>query len=552
MKRKMVALLLVAVCAVSALSGCGSKSSRDSVVAVFGPEPTTIDPGLMQTLDGATYNVHLFEGLTRDDHGEIVPGVAKSWDISEDLKTYTFHLRDNALWSDGKKVTAQDFEYGWKRNLDPRTASYYAYIMYYIEGGEEYNSFLLKEDATDEEEKTYEAELKKLEENVKVKALDELTLEVTLLAPASFFPELVANQPTFMPLRKDTIETNKDAWALAPETYLTNGAFRLKEWKHHDEIVVEKNENYWDKGRVFFKEIHFKLMDNSNAALSATEAGEIDVNYSLIPLDAIPQLVKDGKATIYPDLATYFYNFNAAEPPFDNAKVRKAISLAVDRRYIVDKVTMSNQKPAEGMVPFGFPDPIAKKDFREADSVRYLPETANIEEARKLLAEAGYPEGKGFPEIEFIYVTNEGQKRIAEAIQQQLKDNLGITLRLANMEWAVFIEEMNKGKFHFFANNFGADYSDPISMLEIFMSNSGNNTTGWSNAEYDRLLDAAKNTDDQKVRFDAMHKAEKILLDEMPIMPLYFYTKTIMEPKNLKGSYLSPTGLYFLDSAYFE
>ena len=181
-----------------------------------------------------------FEGLTRDDHGKFVEGVAKSWDISKDLKTYTFHLRDNSLWSDGQPVKAQDFEYAFKRNLDPRTASPCAYIMYYIQGGEEFNSYAMKENPTDEEKKKDEEELKKLEDQVKVKAIDDKTLEVTLLAPASFFLEICATQPVFFPLRKDIIEANADAWAQKPETYLTNGAYKLKEWKHSDEIVVEK------------------------------------------------------------------------------------------------------------------------------------------------------------------------------------------------------------------------------------------------------------------------------------------------------------------------
>jgi oligopeptide transport system substrate-binding protein len=552
MKRRIIALLLIAVLAVSVLAGCGAKSSKDSITALFGSEPTTMDPGLIQTLDAATYAVHFFEGLTRDDHGKFVPGVAKSWDISDDLKTYTFHLRDNAVWSDGQPVKAQDFEYAFKRNLDPRTASAYAYIMYYIEGGEEFNSYALKENPTAEEKQKQEEELKALEDKVKVKALDDKTLEVTLLAPANFFLEILSTQSVFFPLRKDIVEANSETWTQSAETFVTNGAYKLKEWKHSDEIVAEKSDNYWDKGRVTFKEIHFKLMDDDNAALNATEAGEIDVNYAHMPTTEIPRLEKEGKAKIYPDVATYYYDFNVTKPPFDNPKVRKAIAYAIDRQYIIDKVTLAYQKPAIGMVPYGFPDPIANKDFREADPTKYLPETANVEEAKKLLAEAGYPDGKNFPEVEFIYNTSEGHRVIAEAIQEQLKTNLGISVKLTNMEWAVFVEERNKHNFNFCRDGFGADYSDPISLLDLFTTKSGNNSSAWSNAEYDALIDTIKNTDDQKVRFDAMHKAEKILMEDMPIMPIYFYTKTIMEPSNLKNQFKTPTGLYFLDTAYFE
>lgn len=551
MKRKIVAFLLIAVLLVSVLSGCGAKSSKDSIVALFGSEPTTMDPGTMQTLDAGTYVVHLFEGLVRNDHGKFVGGVAKNWDISKDLTTYTFHLRDNAVWSDGKPVTAKDFEYAWKRNLDPRTASPYAYILYYIKGGQEYNTYALKEKPTDEEKKKEDDDLKALADKVAVKAIDDKTLEVQLLAPAAFFPELCAFM-TYMPLRQDTIEKNGDQWTQTPETYITNGPYDLKEWKHSDEIVVTKSDKYWDKGRVVFNQITFKLMDDDNAALSATEAGEIDVNYAHMPNEAIPQLVKDGKAKILPDLSTYFYDFNITKAPFDNVKVRKAFALAIDRRFIVDKVTMANQVPATGFVPFGFPDPVAKKDFRDADGTKYFPETANVEEAKKLLAEAGYPDGKGFPEVEFIYNTSEGHKVIAEAIQEQLKQNLGVTIKLSNMEWGVFVEERNKMNYGFARDGWGADYSDPMTFLDMWLPTSGNNNTGWDNAEYNKLIDTAKNSGDQKVRFDAMHKAEKILMDELPILPIYFYTKTIMEPKNLKNQYKSPMGIYYLDTAYFE
>lgn len=550
MTRKIIAILLIAVMAASVLAGCGAKSSRDSIVALFGSEPNTMDPGLMQTLDGGTYVAHLFEGLTRNSYGKFVPGVAEKWDISEDLTTYTFHLRKNAVWSDGKAVTAKDFEYAWKRALDPTTASPYAYIMYYVKGGEELNSFALKEGATEDEKKKEKEEIKKLADQVGVKALDDYILQVTLIAPTPFFLELCAFQ-TYLPIRQDTVEKNGDKWTQTPETYLTNGPYVLKEWKHNDEIVVTKSDSYWDKGRAKIKEIHFKLMDDDKAALSATEAGEIDINYAHMPNEEIPRLLKEGKAKIYPDMACYFYDFNTKKPPFDNPKVRKAITLAIDRTYIVEKVTMANQKPAVGFVPYGLPDPVAKKEFREV-SGDYLPKTANIEEAKKLLAEAGYPDGKGLPEIEFIYNTSEGHKKIAEAIQEQLKQNLGITIKLTNMEWAVFVEERNKRNFSFCRDGWGADHSDPLTFLDLWTSKSGNNNTEWKNAEYDALIKTAQTTSDSKARFDAMYKAEKLLMEEMPILPLYFYTKTIMEPANLKGHFKSAMGIYYLDEAYFE
>jgi ABC-type oligopeptide transport system, periplasmic component len=552
MRIKAIVILLIAVMAATIISGCGEKGTNDTITALFGSEPSTLDPGLMQSIDETTYAVHLFEGLTRDDHGEYVGGVAKNWDISDNLTTYTFHLRDDAVWTDGKPVRAQDFEYAWKRNLDPRTASPYAYILYYIKGGEEFNSFVLKENATDAEKKKYVQDLKKLEDQVQVKALDDRTLEVTLVAPVAYFLELCACQPTYFPLRKDVIDAKGEEWSAKANTYVSNGPYKLQQWKHNDVIVCVKNDKYMDKDKVKLNEIHFKLMDDINAALSATEAGDIDVNYAHIPSAEIPKLVKEGKAKTYPELVTYYYNFNVKKAPFDDVKVRKAFALAIDRTFIVEKVTMAQQVPAVGIVPYGFIDPITKKDFRDADQTKYLPETANVEEAKKLLAEAGYPDGKGFPEVEFIYNTFDTHKKIAEAIQEQLKVNLGINIKLSNKEASVYMEEMNKGNFNFCVDAFGTDYGDPMSFIELFTSKSGNNSTGWGNAEYDELVESARNTDDQKVRFDSMHKAENILMGDMPVMPIYYFTITIMEPKNLKNQYKGPTGIYYLDRAYFD
>ncbi len=539
MKRRILAVLLAAVMVAAVFAGCGAKSSKDSITALFGSEPNTMDPGVMQTLDGDTYVVHLFEGLARNNNGEFVPGVAKSWDISSDLTKYTFHLRDNAVWSDGTAVKAQDFEYAWKRNLDPATASAYAYILYYIKGGAEYNGA------------AEGADLQALKDAVGVKAIDEKTLEVQLVAPTAFFLELTTFM-TYMPLRQDTIDKNGEAWTQTAETYLTNGPYKLQEWKHNDEITVVKYDKYWDKGRIKLNTIHFKLMDDDNAALSATEAGEIDINFAHMPSAEIPRLVKEGKATIYPDLSTYFYDFNTTKAPFDDVRVRKAFALAIDRTYIVEKVTMAGQTPAVGFVPSGFPDADITKDFRTVDATQYLPATANVEEAKKLLAEAGFADGKGFPEVEFLYNTSEGHKKIAEAVQEQIKNNLGITIKLSNMEWAVFVEERNNHNFFFCRDGWGADYADPMTFLDMWTPESGNNNTGWSNDEYNKQINIAKSTGDQKVRFEAMHKAEKILMEEMPILPIYFYTKTIMEPDTLKGNYLTPMGIYYLDQAYFE
>ena len=553
MKKRLIAALIIAVMIASVFAGCGAKNTgdggskndgenkggnvRDTITAIFGSEPGTIDPAINQTLDAGTYISHLFEGLTDLSQGGIKPGVAESWDISDDGTKYTFHLREDAKWSDGKPVTAYDFEYAWKRVLNPETASPYSYILYLIKGAQEYNEGNGKV------------------EDVAIKAVDEKTFEVELIAKAPYFLELAGFMVT-VPVRQDIIEKHGDAWTQSPETYISNGAFKLKEWKHQDELVVVKNENYWNKDEIKLNEIRFKLMDDDDAALSATEAGEIDINYAHMPPNTIPGLVAEGKAEILPDFTTYFYDFNTQRAPFDDARVRKAFALAIDRQYIIDKVAMANQKPAIGWVPYGMPEPEGDKDFRAVAEEKYgspyLPETANVEEAKKLLAEAGYPNGEGFPEVELIYNTSEGHKMIAEAIQNQLKENLGVNIKISNMEWNVFVEERNKHNFDIARDGWGADYADPMSFMDMWLSNSGNNTAAWKNAEYDELINKAINSDDANERFELMHKAEQILMDEMPILPVYYYTKTVMYPDNLEGWYFSPVGIFYLHRAEFK
>lgn len=548
MNKRTIAALIIAVLAVSLLAGCrdvnkggtkdgGNGGGKDTITAIFGSEPGTIDPALNQTLDAGTYIAHLFEGLTDLSTGEVKPGVAERWDISEDGKKYTFYLREDAKWSDGKPVTAHDFEYAWKRVLNPETASPYAYILYLIKGAQAYNEGVGKE------------------EDVGIRAVDERTFEVELVSRAPYFLELAGFMVT-VPVRKDIIEKYGDKWTQSPDTYISNGAFKLKEWKHQDEIVVVKNEQYWNKDEIKLNEIRFKLMDDDDAALSATEAGEIDVNYAHIPPNAIPDLVEQGKAKILPDLSTYYYDFNTTRPPFNDVRVRKAFALAIDRQYIVEKVTKANQKPADGWVPIGMIEPEENKDFRDVAKERYgapyIPEKANVEEAKRLLAEAGYPDGKGFPEVELIYNTSEGHKMIAEAVQNMWKENLGVNVKISNMEWNVFVEERNNLNFDIARDGWSADYADPMCFMDMWMSNSGNNSTGWKNKEYDELINKAINSGDQKERFEALHKAEQLLIEDMPILPVYYYTKTVIYPDNLVGWQYSPVGMFYLHRAEFK
>lgn len=535
MLKRVLAVILVVLMAATVLSACGgasTKSAKEEITVNVGGEPLTIDPSTNSSTDGGTYIMHAFEGLTKiDKNGKTVAGVAKNWDVSSDGTKYTFHLRDDAKWSDGQPVKAQDFEYSWKRALDPATASEYAYQLWYLKNGQAASEGSKKVD------------------EVGVKATDDKTLEVTLEYPTTYFLDLV-HFPTYMPLRKDIIDKYKDQWIQKPETYIGNGAYKMTAWNHKDSIVFEKNDQYYDKDSIKLKKITWKLMEDDTAALSSYEAGEVDVINGLIPQAETKNLIDAKKAKVYPMVGTYYVYFNIAKKPLDDARVRKALALAIDRKYIVENVTMAGQKPAVAPVPYQVPGAEAGKDFR-SEGEALIQETANVTEAQKLLADAGYPGGKGFPEIEIYYNTQSGHKAIMEAIQQQWKTNLGITVKNPVMEWKVLQDKVNNKDFTMARMGWIGDYNDPMTFLDMWTSTSSQNNTNFANKDFDNYILEAKKSNDQKVRMEAMHKAEKIFMDEMPAMPIYYYVSVVLHGDNIKNMNVDMLGFTYLHYAYF-
>lgn len=534
MFKKAVVLVLVVFMIASVLVGFSTpKSAKSTINVCVGPDPETIDPALNNSLDGGTYILHAFEGLTRaGKSGRSEPGMASKWEISKDGTVYTFHLR-NAKWSDGKPVRAQDFEYAWKRALDPKTAAEYAYQLYYLKNGEEYNSGKAKA------------------EDVGVKAVDDKTLVVTLIAPTAYFIDLM-HFPTYMPVRKDIIEKYGNKWALKPESYIGNGAFVMTAFKSKDEIIMKKNLSYWNKGSINISQIRFKLIEDDAASLSSFESGDLDISHSL-PIAETQNLIKSGKAKVHELLGTYYLYFNIKKEPLTDVKVRKALVMAIDRTYIVQKVTMAGQIPAVGVVPYKVPGATAKKDFRaEAKDLygTFISPTAQVEEARKLLADAGYPDGKGFPEIEAYYNMTSGNKKIMEAIQQQWKVNLGITVKNPVMEWKVLQQKIAQKDYVITRLGWIGDYADPMTFLDMFTTNSGNNNLNFSSKQYDDLIATAKGSGDQAVRMKAMHEAEKIFMDEVPACPIYYYVGVWLESPKLKGHIIDSLGFANFQYAY--
>lgn len=546
MKKKIVSLVLALALMSSAFVGCGNSTaassaaqgtgstattSEKSLSVSLGAEPATMDPALNQAADVTTVMNHLFEGLTRysSDH-KIVNAQAKEIKKSDDHKTYTITLRDDIKWSDGKPVTAGDFEYAWKRAVDPKTASQYVYIFDPVLNANEIAAGKMDKD------------------KLGVKATDDKTLVVTLRAPCAYFDELLSFTAYF-PVRKDIVEGN-DKWTQDPKTYISNGAFKLKEWSHKESITLEKNPNYYDKDKVKLDTLKFVLLEDDAPRLAAYQNDEISFCYT-IPTEEIASWKDKPDFKNLADLSTNYVSFNCQKKPFDDVRVRKALSLAIDRNYIADKVTKKSQTPAGAFVPIGLQDVDSTKTFRDVGgdyiSVKSEDYEKNVAEAKKLLAEAGYPDGKGFPTIE--YATNPASlnNALAEALQNMWKTALGVNATISQQEWSVFIDSRNKGNYQLARDGFGVDFNDAVSMLDLFVTNGGNNNCKYSNPEYDKLIAQVKATDDNKVRMPLLHKAEEILMRDMPVAPTTYRTRIVLLNPKVKGYYQSPMGFdYFM------
>ena len=549
--KKVISVMLVATMVLS-LAACGKTDDKkdtakkgpiENMTNCIASEPETIDPSINSSLDGATYILHLFEGLmkfepTEDGESKVVEGQAKKVDISDDKLTYTFHLRDGIKWSDGKAVTANDFEYAWKRLVDPKTAS-------------DYQAFLsCLENAAD-----IVAGKKDISE-LGVKAKDEKTLEVKLVAPADYFLSMTAGAQ-LVPLRKDLVEGNAE-WTFTPETLVSNGPFTLKEWIHDDAIVMSKNKEYYDTKNVTVNEITWKLMADQNAMLAGFKGGTLDM-INDVPVDEVKTLLDDGTLITLPQLGTYAVVFNTEKKPFNDPKVREALSLAIDRNYICEKVVQTGVEPASAWVPSGINslDKDGKaSDFREAGGDYYAitddKYEANVKKAKQLLADAGYPDGKGFPVVTYLYNTSDAHQKIFEALENMWSEKLGITVTGSNQDWNVFLTTREDGDFEVCRHGWVADFDDAINFLDMWTTSSidGNNYARWSNKEYDKLIEKSITETDTENRTKILHQAEDILMNDNAIAPLYFYRDRQCLSKEIGGLFHSSLGYFFFKYCY--
>ncbi|MNM81716.1 Oligopeptide-binding protein OppA precursor [compost metagenome] len=451
----------------------------------------------------------LFEGLTRKDKdGNVVPGVAEKWE--QKGKEYTFHLRSDAKWSNGDPVTAKDFEFAWKRVLDPATvpAPPYAYQLYYIKNAQAYN-----------EKKITDAS------QVGVKAVDDKTLKVTLENETPYFLGLTSFT-TYYPVHQSV--KNNPKWAADPSTLISNGPFKLTTWTTGQALEVEKSDKYWDAKNITLNKITASIVDQAATEVSSYKSGQLDLAgqpIGEIPTDQIASLKSEvpNELTIKGIASTYYYLFNTTSKPFDNVKIRQAFTKAINRKALIENVTLANQIPAFGLVPPGIKG--VDKEYRQEN-----PDSAygneDVNEAKTLLAEGLKESGlTKLPKITLIYNTNDNHKKLALAIADMWKQNLGAEVTIQNQEWGVFLQNRRNLNYQVARAGFGADYDDPMTFIDLFTSTSGNNDSGFKNAEYDKLVKEAYSSNDNKARNAAMKKAEDILIkDNQVILPIYYYT----------------------------
>jgi len=537
----------------TATSGSAAGSTAGGVntagfTVQYGSNPETLDPALNSAIDGANTIITIFEPLLLiNENNEVVGGQAESWETSEDGLTWTFTMRDGLKWSDGTDLNAKDFEYSFKRMVDPNTAAPYAETcLGMIDGFEEAAGFP-DADGNPTAEPNPDA--------LNVKASDDgKTLTIVLSYPCSYFDKMAAFA-TMSPVQQATVEANGDAWCTSPDTFVSNGPYMITDWTPSERIVLTKNPNYvggWDSSKIVSDTITLLLLEDSSASYAAYNSGEAQLIKD-VPTDEIPSLTKaeDG-GDFYVDtiLGTYYVSLNLQRDAFKDAKVRKALSLAIDRDYVANTIMQGTYSAADSIVGPGIVDESGY--FHDNGNAPYISADyeANLAEAKKLLEEAGYPNGEGYPTIE--YSTNDAGYHVplAEYLQQAWGD-LGITLTINKMEWSSFTPARRAGEYDVARNGWVMDYNDPSNMLDLFCSGNGNNDGKYSNPDFDAAIDASRVADSAE-HFAQLHKAEDILMEDMGCLPIAYYNDYWLQSPTLKGTWHSPYGYWYLQYGYIE
>ena len=556
--KKKLALMLTAAMVVGSLTACGNtngsgagssaanesssasktESSSESseapapsaegkqLAVQIGPDPETIDPALNSAVDGGNMLLHSFECLlTVGEDGNIAPGQAEKWEVSEDGLTYTFHLRDGLKWSDGSDLTANDFVYSWKRVADPEVAAPYAEtVLNMVEG--------------------FEAAQAGDKDALQVSAPDDKTFVVKLSAPCPYY-ESIAAFATLSPVQQATVEANGDAWAVSAETYISNGPFYISDWVPGSHIIMSKNPYYWNADAIKLGSIKFVLMEDSNAAYSAYRSGDV-LFIKDVPTQEIPSLEGNPEFHVDPIIGTYYLSLNLKDPMFEDARVRRALSLAIDRDYVANTLMQGTYSPAYNFMGPGWIDTDGKEFIDNANGGQpYYSDDfeANLAEAKQLMADAGYPDGAGFPTI--TYSTNDmGYHKVVAEYLQQAWAELGITVEVEVVEWQSFTAQRRAGDYCSSRNGWVGDYSDPSNMLELFTTTNGNNDGKFDNADFNKAIEDSRSTMDAAERSTALHTAEDILLEETACIPVAYYNDFWLQSEKITGMWHSAYGYW--------
>ena len=498
------------------LIACGNNQdgkNGNSLTLNLGGEPDSIDPQLTSGISGGTVDDLIMEGLLRKNkEGESVPGIAEKWDVSEDGLKWTFHLRD-AKWSNGDPITANDFKAGWIRALDPKTAAENAGMLFMIKNGEEFNAGKVNAD------------------EVGIKVIDNKTLAVELDTPTAYFDDLVTFK-AYMPLNEKFFKEKGDKYFTEPGNTLSSGPYLLKEWNHESDLKFVKNPDYWDAANVKVENITLKLITDSKAALNSFKNGELDVVG--LTVEQLTEFKDDPKLVKAPDGGMWYLLFNTNVPALKNSKIRRALVMAVDRKELVNNVLGGSERYSETFVPAGIGMKGISKDFYE--EVPTKQPDFNPEEAKKLLSEGLKEVGVSkLPELEIIFGDSGNTKSIAEYIQENLRKNLGIEIKLGAITGKERIQRTKQRDYQIAINNWTGDFKDPITYLDLFDSSNASNRGDFKNARYDELVKTVKSTADPAIRVPAMIEMEKIISEENPVAILFQRQKKYLQDPKVKG-----------------
>ena len=567
MKMRNIAAAAMAGALAVSLAACGSSAGTGTANATgeaadaaeagsngftvqLGPNPETLDPALNAAVDGGNTLITIEEPLLIiDENNEVQPGQAESYEVSDDGLTWTFHMRDGLKWSDGSDLTAADFEYSFKRLANPDTAAPYAETVVGMIDG--YQDAIGNPDA--DGNTTTDPDWDAL--NVHASE-DGKTLTVQLSYPCSYFDKLASFVAT-SPVQQATVEANGDSWCTEPDTYVCNGPYMITEWTPSERIVLSKNPYYvggWDSSKIVSDTITLLRLEDSSASYTAYNSGEAQLVKD-VPTDEIPSLtrVEDG-GDFYLDeiMGTYYISLNDQEEPFTDVRVRKALSLAIDRDYVANTIMQGIYTPAAALVGPGIVDENGYFMDNANGGEPYISDDyeANLEEAKSLLAEAGYPDGEGFPTITYSANDSGYHIPVAEYLQQAWGE-LGITMNIDKVEWSSFIPMRRAGDYDISRNGWSMDYNDPSNMLELFTTNNGNNDGKYANPEFDQVIEDSR-VADKTTHFEKLHEAEDILMNDAACIPVAYYNDFWLQSPSLKGTWHSPYGYWYLQYGYIE